>query len=384
MAIRFQFQDEMDIIGGPEINIRFGAPRNDPPRRETPPQQHQLPQPPSSELPSSESGNPNLKTLKEITTGFELQTEIITEMTSDIKIIDSNVNNAITHVMNEFGKEADTRQKLTDSFRGITELLRNCKNDRNAIAGGNADILKRFDDYQEQINKATREHTRDAERLNAQIQNLLTQLTETKQQVTVLTTEIETLKFTKNTLERDTKELQTVNSGYTQEIQKQMSIYEHLKAAVGLMKDNLVKLSKAALTFDKSSVLPQSILLEIRNDVFHGDAFKKIRQLTDPKVIEESIKQMIDTKWIPQLQKLKKDLEVIVENLKTLHPLDSNKDKWTDYLTQLKTFTSSWSTHSTTIVGKWAKEIQSMLTVSDAEPLQQNPTSTPTPPTPKR
>jgi hypothetical protein len=174
-----------------------------------------------------------------------------------------------------------------------------------------------------------------------------------------LQTQLNAIILQRDQLAGENRQLFELNNGYKDEINKQMSIFEHLSAVLNQLKAKISNVwKKSTENVDIYMYLPDTLLSEIRQDVLKNPEYTYIDQ-QDP-MSAQKVLESINKKWLEKIQSLRQDLTTVLENLKKVNAQDESIPTWTTYSTKLNEFLDMWKTKSVSLVQTWIKKRQKM------------------------
>jgi uncharacterized protein YoxC len=292
----------------------------------------------------------NDKLSQELTDGLNESTLQVSAMISDVDKIGENMTKTIDAVMDAFKGESEERQKLLIAFKNLSEMLRKCQQTNTPLS------MESLSPIQQDITTLSRGPEKNT---SDQLTRLERELTTAKATITQLQSQLNTILLKRDQLEGENKQLFELNNGYKEEINKQMSIFEHLSAILSQLKTKISNVwKKSTEHVDIYMYLPDTLLAEIRQDVLKNVDYKFIDD-KDP-LSAQKVLNIVNEKWLEKILSLKQDLTTVLENLKQANPSDESISTWTTYASKLDEFLTLWKTKSVSLVQTWINKRQKM------------------------
>jgi hypothetical protein len=344
----------------PPISIPFPPPPISIP---PPPPQPISPSPPPPPPPSSSSFRPRSQpqpipnnslneyqqVSQELQQGLYQSTQHVMQMTSEVEQIESNLNGTLQSILSSFQTESQERRRLVDAFKTLTELLVKCQQSNTPVTPA------QLEPHQSQISALTIQQEKTNQELVSQVKKLEEELAQSKQQISALQSQVNQAIERKELLLGENTQLHTINQGYKEEIDKQMSLFDRLNKALSNLRTRISSVWKSSNKAKENVTLylPDTLLSEIRNDVIHSTTFD---YLDDPTLQENDTQktlQIVNDKWIVQIGALQRDLELIIRNLQHVDAKNESIQTWQDYIVKINEFRKIWNTKSVELVETW-------------------------------
>jgi len=292
--------------------------------------------------------------LESINKNIVQATDDVVDITQNIENVQANIDRNVQGVLDAFGKESGSRQKMIEAFKNITDTLKKCQQGKPLPSY----IQDQFNDMD-----ATQDaHQSQSRQLAQRIELLTNELMSTRATAAQLQQQLNDQMATKTVLADENTQLQQINDDYKIEIEQQVGLFAKLNAVMTSLKgkiQNLVKTTSTTRTTDATLYLPDTIMSDIRQDVLKGVDFQFI---TDHKYnsrenLVTAVQSKILDKWISQLTKTADDLQSIITNVQTYTSADdasrASIPMWQSYLEKLRAFLTMWYQKQANIVASW-------------------------------
>jgi hypothetical protein len=293
----------------------------------------------------------NQDNIDNLSAGLQTSADQVAGLTRDFINIEKNVNGSIGLILNTVQSESEYRRKMVESFKNMSELVRQCKEGKNV----SHDV-----ENEEQIFNSIHEKESEREKvLLRDIESLTLQLKIANEQIKALQQNIRDVEQTRLTLTSENRQLGDLNYGYKVEIEKQMSIFQRLNQLLQTVRQKVSKFLEKSdkVQHNVTMYVADGILAEIRNDVLRGPTFSYINNEGNISDLVKRVQVDIQSKWIQQLISLISDLETIIKNMITVGDTTSIIT-WTDYKTKLTDFLKLWTEKSVTLIQSWITKRQ--------------------------
>jgi hypothetical protein len=270
-------------------------------------------------------------------------------MTSEVEQIESNLNGTLQSILSSFQNESQERRRLVDAFKNLTELLVKCQQSNTPVTSA------QLEPHQNQISALTMQQEQTNQELMSHVKKLEEELAQSKQQISALQSQVNQAIERKELLIGENTQLHTINQGYKEEIDKQMSLFDRLNKALSNLRTRISSVWKTSNKAKENVTLylPDTLLSEIRNDVIHSTTFD---YLDNPSLQENATQktlQIVNDKWIVQIGALQRDLELIIRNLQHVDAKNESIQTWQDYIVKINEFRKLWNTKSVELVETW-------------------------------
>lgn len=287
----------------------------------------------------------------ELQNGLNESKEKVEHMIGDVEKIGENMTKTIDTVMDAFKNESEERQKLLGAFKNLSDMLIKCQQTNTQPS------LDSIAPMSTTITSLTRQQEQSTNDLSEKVRRLEAELTGSKSQMQELQAQLNAIILQRDQLAGENKQLFELNNGYKEEINKQMSIFEHLSAVLNQLKAKISNVwKKSTENVDIYMYLPDTLLSEIRQDVLKNQEYEYIDQ-QDP-MSAQKVLESINKKWLEKIQSLRQDLTTVVENLQKVNAQDASIPTWTTYNAKLNEFLDMWKTKSVSLVQTWIKKRQ--------------------------
>ena len=298
------------------------------------------PPPPSSQLSS------------QLSSAIQESTQMVSQLNTDVTQLETLLNESIQSVLTSFQHESSQRRKLVEAFKNLSELLVQCQKSNTPVTPA------QLASHQTQITTLTAQQDQQMQLLQTQVQRLEQELAQSKEQIATLQSQVNQATKRRELLAGENNQLFSINQGYKNEIQQQMSLFDRLNQALIRLKNKISSLwsnSKNQSTQPISLYLPDTLLSEIRDDVIRGQSFDFLDVATSPSTSSPTQKTLewVNSKWIEPIGTLRKDLDTIMANLQQVDPSNPSLQTWKDYAIKLDEFQTMWSTKSIELVESW-------------------------------
>ena len=301
-------------------------------------------------------------------------TDNVNQLSSTVDLIQQNISQAIDKVMGAFGNEFENRQKIIQSFKQMTELLKQCNNNNSQSNQPN------------QPNQSNQSNTQQQQQQQS-LNNLMNQLAQYENQnndlqttVSTLQQELTTAKTTVSTLQQQLSDAETkyqnlmnLNQQVEIEVSSQISLMDRLNQVIDNLKQKINRLFDQSQNVNDSTndsnnntdskspnlYLQDTLMAEIRNDVLKGSDFDfidKTPKNTPLPSLVTKIMQIIQTKCISKVKQMISDLNDIIINLPPGG--QSSISVWQSNIEKLKALLSIWGQNASQIVTSWVKTRQ--------------------------
>lgn len=288
---------------------------------------------------------------QELEKGLNESKEKVEHMIGDVEKIGENMTKTIDTVMDAFKNESEERQKLLGAFKNLSDMLIRCQQTNTHPS------IDSIAPMSTTITDLTRQQEQSTNDLSEKVRQLEAELTSSKSKMQELQTQLNSIILQRDQLAGENKQLFELNNGYKDEINKQMSIFEHLSAVLNQLKAKISNVwKKSTENVDIYMYLPDTLLSEIRQDVLKNTEYAYIDQ-QDP-MSAQKVLESINKKWLEKIQSLQQDLTTVLENLKKVNAQDESIPTWTTYNTKLNEFLDMWKNKSVSLVQTWIKKRQ--------------------------
>jgi myosin heavy subunit len=318
--------------------------------------------------------------------GDGIENEIVpavTEITGQVGDIRDNVRETYNNILEIFGKESVARRKIVAGMAEMARLLEQCrKMPIPRKPRGDEAVPQEDEDPEEALRRCRteleanqRELTQCQQQLNEQVPQLQEQLREKTQQFDELKEEHEQLKKrcrelrTEETdLTRINEELVVLNTQYSDEIQKQKTLYQRITEALQALKQSLTNLVYRTDPEEvKQKVLlayvPDTMLAEIREAVLKDPQFNFIDAGGNLDTIVDRVLGIINTTWLVNVNQTKEELTQMVGTLTADNSparenaaIQESVSLWRQYLAKLVGFLSTWAQKARDFVRQWVQK----------------------------
>lgn len=288
---------------------------------------------------------------QELAQGLNESKDKVQSMIGDVEKIGENMTKTIDTVMDAFKNESEERQKLLGAFKNLSEMLLKCQETHTVPS---MDSMAPISSAITSLTQTQEQSTND---LAEKVKRLEQELTASKATIQSLQAELNTMVSRRSQLEGENKQLFELNNGYKDEINKQMTIFEHLSAILNQLKTKISTVwKKSTENMDIYMYLPDTLLSEIRQDVLKSQDYAFIDQ-KDP-MSAQKVLASVNEKWLNKIHALKDDLTTVLKNLEKVNPEDGSISTWTTYASKLNEFLDLWKTKSVSLVQTWIKKRQ--------------------------
>jgi chromosome segregation ATPase len=149
----------------------------------------------------------NPSPLKELNTGLQESTQLVTQLTTDVSQIETTLNDTIQHILDSFQEESSQRRKMVEAFKSITDMLKQCKESQPS-----SPALQQLDSRSAQLTTLVKEHDQSTQTLTEHVERLTRELAAAKEQISILQQQVNQAATRRDTLHGENTQLKKSNN----------------------------------------------------------------------------------------------------------------------------------------------------------------------------